>query len=145
MSERHLWPMGRVSAEISVSADLGEVCRWLIECQDSVRFDAGDLPAFGQASWLRLALPITASRAVLCAVRLIGEGDSGGCLLEGHLRFVAHPSSSDLKLSFNGRAMPTPARKGLRGENDGAADQVLGQIAIAIEQRRARTRVEIAS
>ncbi|SRR6266699_3220537 len=94
----------RISVETAASANLEEVCRWLIERRtDPLRLDAQDLPALGQGVRLVLALPLTARRAVLCAVWLLGDGDESACVLSGQLRFVAHPSSSELMVTFRGR------------------------------------------
>lgn len=99
--------MARISAQISTSADLNQVCRWLIEClHDPVHVDADHLPALGSHSRLRVARPITARRAVLCALWLIEEVDAGVCVLAGHLRFVAHPTALEIKVSFHGQARP---------------------------------------
>ena len=103
----------RISAETSAYGNLEEVCRWLIERRGNpLLLDAQDLPALGQGTRLRLAIPLTARRAVLCAIWLL-EGDAGdGCLLSGQLRFVAHPRSSEILMTFSGRtamAMTTAA------------------------------------
>ena len=104
MQEDRTLTVSRISAETSASAALDEVCRWLIARQGNpVRLTVDDLPALGQDCWLRLALPISAPRAVLSALWLVAEMDATECLLVGHLRFVAHPTKSDLRLSFNGR------------------------------------------
>jgi len=47
-----------------------------------------------------LAVPMTARRAVMCALWLLDDGSA--CLLSGQLRFVAHPSASDVTVSFSG-------------------------------------------
>jgi hypothetical protein len=105
MQEFSPFAVARILAETSTSADLDEVCRWLIRCQvKSVRLDVGDVPALTQGGRLRLAPPIRAARAVLCAVWLLEDVEHGDCLLAGHLRFVAHPTGSDIRLSFRGRA-----------------------------------------
>ena len=84
---------GRVSAETSASADLDDVCRWLIERQGNpVHLDVEDLPALRQGTRLRLALPVTGRRAILCALLLPDDGAAGATLLAGQLRFVAHPT-----------------------------------------------------
>jgi hypothetical protein len=84
--------MARISTQISASADLNQVIRWLIECQsDPMSLEARHLPALGRGSRLRVARPVTAPRAVLCALWLVEELDAGVCLLAGHLRFLAHP------------------------------------------------------
>ena len=94
----------RISAETSASSSLDEVCRWLIERRTSpLRLEAQDLPALGQGASLRLAVPMTARRAVLCGIWLVEEGAAGACLLSGQLRFVAHPSLSDITVTFSGR------------------------------------------
>jgi hypothetical protein len=94
----------RISVETTASANLDEVCRWLIERRsDPLRLDAQDLPALGQGVRLVLALPLTARRAVLCAVWVLADGDESLCVLSGQLRFVAHPSSSELMVTFRGR------------------------------------------
>src|ERR1700680_1319111 len=97
--------VARISAEASASAHLDDVCRWLIECQSNpVRLNVDSVPALGQDSWLMLAPPITAPRAVLCAVWMLEDIDAGGCLLAGQLRFVAHPTDSAIRMSFGGRS-----------------------------------------
>lgn len=124
--------VARVSAETSALADLDEVCRWLIQRQvNPVRFDSIDLPALGQGSRLRLALPITAPRAVLCALWLLEETDPGGCLMVGQLRFVARPAGSDVRLSFSGRTATAMGSVLLRRANE-AAQQLVGVIAASI-------------
>jgi hypothetical protein len=139
MNEDRPMLIARVSAEMSALADLSEVCRWLIECQyNPVRLDAGHLPALGQHSWLRVARPITAPRAVLCTLWLIAEVEGGGCLVAGTLRFVAHPTGSDVRLSFDGRAVPT-------GEGNRAALQLLELIAASIGRPPADAYGEMAS
>lgn len=128
--------IARISAQISASADLNQVCRWLIECQhDPVHVDAGHLPALGSNSRLRVARPITARRAVLCAVWLVEEVDAGVCVLAGHLRFVAHPTAPEIKVAFDGQARP----------NIGAtALQLLELIAASIKRLSPLAVVEIA-
>jgi hypothetical protein len=124
--------VARVSVETSALADLDEVCRWLIQRQvNPVRFDALDLPALGQSSWLKLALPITAPRAVLCALWLLEEMTPGGCFMVGQLRFVARPTGSDVRLSFSGRTATAMGSVLLRQAND-AAQQLVGVIAASI-------------
>ncbi len=92
----------RVFAETSASVSLDEVCRWLSGFRSNqLQLDVDDLPAIGRRARLRLALPVTARRAVLCAVSLIDDA-AGGCLLSGQLRFVAHPTASDINVSFHG-------------------------------------------
>src|SRR5258708_25245876 len=123
-----------ISAETSASADLDDVCRWLIECQaNPVRLDARDVPALGQGTRLRLALPVTSPRAVLSTVSLLEDVDAGGCLLTGHLRFVAHPTDPDIKLSFIGRAETALGSSAIRRQAAHAARGLLDVIAAAIE------------
>ncbi|MHB8587436.1 MAG: hypothetical protein ACYDA0_01130 [Candidatus Dormibacteraceae bacterium] len=129
--------VARISAEVSASADLNEVCHWLIACQyNPVRLDADRMPALGRHSWLRVALPITAPRAVLCTLWLVEEVKAAGCLLAGTLRFVAHPTSSDIRLSFDGRTAATPRPGCGLGQGDNAARQLLELIAASIERPR---------
>jgi len=130
----------RLAAEMSAAADLHEALGWLIERQHNpVRFGIDNLPALGQDCWLKLALPITAPRAVICAAWLIEDVDDGACVLAGHLRFVGHPTGLDTRLSFSGRsATPT-------GTGHDAARQLLGVIAASIEGRSTSARAEIAS
>jgi hypothetical protein len=103
----------RISVETSASASLEAVRSWLTERRGNpLRLQAHDLPALGQGARLALAVPMTARRAVLCAIWLLEDADAGGCLLSGQLRFVAHPSSSNIMLTFRGRtamAMTTGA------------------------------------
>jgi hypothetical protein len=130
----------RLSAETSAPADLNEALGWLIERQyNPVHFGLDDLPALGQDCWLKLALPITAPRAVICALWLIEDIDDGACVLAGYLRFVGHPTGVDTRLSFSGRsATPTDA-------GHDAARQLLGVIAASIESRSTLARASIAS
>ena len=100
--------VARVSAEIFASTDLAEVCEWLIERQHNpVRLHADHLPALGRHTRLRVARPITARRAVLCTLWLIEDADGGDCLVAGTLRFVSHPTASDVRLSFEGLMVRT--------------------------------------
>ena len=138
MQEDRTLAVSRISAETSASAALDEVCRWLIARQGNpVRLTVDDLPALGQDCWLRLALPISAPRAVLSALWLVAEMDATECLLVGHLRFVAHPTKSDLRLSFNGRTAAAIRSGLLRGHADHTARQLLELIAQSIESHRA--------
>ncbi len=124
-------PVARVSAETSASAGLDEVCRWLVECQGNpVRLD---VPALGQGTRLLLESPMTAPKAVLCALWLLEDVEAGACVLAGHLRFVAHPTGSPIKLSFTGR-IATAMRSDLLRQADHAARQLLQLIVEAIER-----------
>jgi hypothetical protein len=139
MNEDRLRLVARISAEINALADLSEVCRWLIECQyDPPRLDADRLPALGRHSWLRVARPVTAPRAVLCTLWLVECGEGGGCLVAGTLRFVGHPTASEVRLTFDGRAIPT-------GREDRAALQLVELIAASIGRPRDLTYGEKAS
>jgi hypothetical protein len=128
--------MARISTQISASADLNQVIRWLIERQsDPMILDARHLPALGRGSRLRVARPVTAPRAVLCALWLVEELDAGVCLLAGHLRFVAHPTAPEIKVSFDGHARP---------QIGDATLQLLELIAASIKRLGPLARVEIA-
>ncbi|HKB34616.1 MAG TPA: hypothetical protein VKF16_12205 [Candidatus Dormibacteraeota bacterium] len=125
--------VARISAELSASTGLTEVCAWLIESRHHpVRLEAGHLPALGRRSWLSVARPITAPRAVLCTLWLLDELERGSCLVAGKLRFVGHPTASDVRMSFDGRAIRT-------GHGDNAARQLLEVIVASIEKTAART------
>lgn len=130
----------RLSAETSAPANLDEAIRWLIEWQHNpVHLAVADLPALGQDCRLRLGIPITAPRAVICAIWLIEDVDDGECMLAGHLRFVGHPTGPHTRLSFSGRsAAPTEA-------GHEAARQLLGVIATSIGSRSKPLRTAIAS
>jgi hypothetical protein len=122
--------VARISAEIFALTNLNKVCEWLIELQHKpVRLNAEHLPALGQHNWLRVARPITAPRAVLCTLWLLEEVEVHFCLLAGTLRFVGHPTASEVRLSFDGRMRST-------GEADNAARQLLELIASSIERPR---------
>lgn len=124
-----------ISAETSASADLDDACRWLIECLATpVRLDVRDVPALGQSTRLRLALPVTAPRAVLSTVSLLEDVDAGGCLLTGHLRFVAHPTGGGIRLSFIGRAETAMGSSAIRRQAAHAARELLDVIAALIER-----------
>ncbi len=117
------------------SVDLREACRWLVECLGKpLRFDATRLPALGRHSRLRVEPPITAPRAVLCTLWLVEDVDGGACLLAGHLRFVAHPKASGVRLAFDGRTAATAPPKETHAHADNAARQLLVQIAAAIKR-----------
>src|SRR5260370_31057377 len=93
----------RISVETSASTDLDQVVRWLLECRaNPLRLEADHLPSLGQGARLMLALPMTARRAVLCALWLLEDGAAAACLLSGQLRFVGHLNATDLTLSFSG-------------------------------------------
>jgi hypothetical protein len=127
--------LARLSAEASVSAGLDAAWRWLIECQRTpLRLNADDLPALGQDSMLRLTIPITAPRAVLCALWLFEDADTGSCLLAGHLRFVAHPKGSQIRLNFNGRVTATSGGGLHPSDADTAARQLLELIGESIQR-----------
>jgi hypothetical protein len=134
MQEDRSLVVTRISAEASAAARLDEVCRWLIESQGMpVRLGVGDIPALGQVCWLRLGRPIVAPRAVLCALWLLDDIDGGGSLLAGQLRFVAHPTACEIRMSFSG-GTATVLRYGLvNGQANHAARQLLGVIAGSIQ------------
>lgn len=149
MQGGHQLVVARISAETSASAHLTAVFRWLIEAQHKLlRLVAEELPALGQASRLRLGRPITAPRALLCALWLLEDEDGGGCLMAGQLRFVAHPTSSDVRMSFSGGTM-TVMRPGpvwnQSGQAEHAARQLLQAIAGSIERPADRGVFEVAS
>ena len=145
MEDRRL-AVARISAEASASAALDEVCRWLIARQSNpVRLDVDDLPALGQDCWLRLAVPVTAPRAVLCALWLLEDVDAGGCLMSGHLRFVAHPTGPDIRLSFSGRTATAVPPSLLHGQANHAARQLLELIAASIERPLTAIRPSLAA
>jgi hypothetical protein len=144
MQEDRALIVARMSAETSASASLDDVWRWLIRCQTSpVRLEVDDLPALGQGTRLRLALPLSAPRAVLCTLWLLEDGDAGACLLAGQLRFVAHPTASEIKLSFNGRsAMPMRSDR-VGPQSDHVARQLVMVIAESIERPSALARAAV--
>jgi hypothetical protein len=119
----------RVSVETTASAELAEVCRWLIEVRSPVGLGVDALPAIGQASRLRFDLPLVAPRAVLCSLWLHEEGDPGGCLLAGQLRVVAHPNAPGVRMSFSGHTSSAMRSSQLRRGADDAARQLLEVIA----------------
>jgi hypothetical protein len=128
--------VARISAETSAAARLDAVCRWLIESlAKPMRLGAEHVPALGQDSWLRLALPITAPRAVLCGLWLLEDIDTGGCLLAGQVRFVAHPTEPGIRMSFSGQSAAVLRYGALEGQADHAAHQVLETIAATIERQ----------
>jgi hypothetical protein len=127
--------VARISVETSAAVDLGAVSRWLIERQGSpLSFGAGDLPALGQKTLLRLAPPVTAPRAVLCALWLLEDLGAGGCLLAGHLRFVAHPTGSAIRMSFIGRTAEAMRSVSLGRQADLAARQLIELISDSIQR-----------
>jgi hypothetical protein len=142
--DRPMW-VARISAEVFASTDLHAACRWLIECQYSpVRLDAERMPALGRHSRLRVALPITAPRAVLSTLWLVDDVESGICLLAGTLRFVAHPTTPVIRLSFDGRTAAATRPVGPQGRPDDAALQLLEHIVSSIGRSSPLALVEIA-
>jgi hypothetical protein len=137
MNDRRPSMLARISAETSVSAHLHEACRWVIESQtDQVRLAVDDLPALGCGSTLIVGRPITAARAVMCALWLLEDVVGGACLLAGRIRFLAHPTDSGIRLSFSGRAA-TATESGLPlGQADHAARQLLDVVAKSLGRRR---------
>jgi hypothetical protein len=133
-----------MSAETSATASLDDVWRWLIRSQSNpIRLDVDDLPALGQGTRLRLALPLSAPRAVLCTLWLLEDDDAGACLVAGQLRFVAHPTESEIRLSFNGRsAMPVRSDRVSR-HSDHVARQLVTVIAESIERPSALARAAV--
>lgn len=128
--------VARISAEISAWTDLAEVCEWLIQRQyNPVRVHAAHLPAIGLSTRLRVARPITARRAVFCTLWLLEDADGGGCVAAGTLRFVSHPTASDVRLSFAGLMVRTT-----RG--DDAALQLLELIASSVARRESAWQIE---
>jgi hypothetical protein len=129
--------VARISAERQTAAGLDDVFRWLVEHQGTAtRLDVEELPALGQHSWLRLALPITAPRAVLCTLWVVDAVVAGECLLAGHLRFVAHPTVSDVRLSFSGRTAVAMRSGDFFGQADQAVRELLEVIGRSIERPR---------
>jgi hypothetical protein len=136
MQEARWSNVERVAAESSTPAGLDDVVYWLLARHGSaMRLDVEQVPALGQPSWLRLALPITAPRAVLCTLWVVDDVVAGECLLAGQLRFVAHPNRSDLRLSFSGRTAVAMRSGALRGQAGQAARQLLEVIGRSIEPR----------
>jgi hypothetical protein len=145
MNEHRLPLVAPISAEMLVSTDLDDVYRWLVECHyNPVRLDAVHLPAIGQHTWLSVGPPITARRAVLCTLWLVELVEGGGCLVAGHPRFVAHPTTSDVKVAFDGRTAAAP-RTEVPSAGGNVARQLLVQVAAAIERTQPLAQIEMAS
>ncbi len=64
--------------------------------------------------------------------------------MAGQLRFVAHPTGSDVRMSFTG-GTTTAMKHGPLAQADHAARQLLQAIAGSIERRGDRIGVEMAS
>jgi hypothetical protein len=130
----------RVFAETSTSANLDDVCRWLIERQSNpLRLAIDDVPALGQGARLKLARPLTARRAVLCGLWLVEDVDSEACLLAGQLRFVAHPTASEIAVSFSRRAAMAMTSAMVYRRAHHAVGQLLQVIAESIQALAALT------
>jgi len=124
----------RISVETSASANLVDVSRWLLEARGNpLLLEAGHLPSLGQGARLMLAVPMSARRAVLCAVRLL-EDSAGACLLSGQLRFVAHPNGSDVTMSFSGHTAMAMTSGFLYRQAHHAVAELLQLIAESISQ-----------
>ncbi len=125
----------RISAETTASASLVDVSRWLIERRSNpLRLKADHLPSLGQGARLMLAAPMTARRAVLCAVTLLEDGAAGACLLSGQLRFVADPHGPEVTLSFRGHAAMSMTSGFLYRQAHHAVGELLQLIAESIPQ-----------
>ena len=131
----------RISVETSASANLDQVVRWLLERRGNpLRLEAYHLPSLGQGARLMLAVPMTARRAVLCALWLLEDGAAGGCLLSGQLRFVAHPIEPDVTVSFRGHTAMAMTSGFLYRRAHHAVGELLQLIAESISQPAAITR-----
>ncbi len=131
----------RISVETAASANLVEVSRWLLEARSNpLRLEAGQLPSLGQGARLMLAVPMTARRAVLCALWLLEDSAAGACLLSGQLRFVAHPSGSEVTVSFSGHTAMVMTSGFLYRQAHHAVGEMLQLIAESIPQPAAITR-----
>ncbi len=125
----------RITVETSASANLDEVCRWLLECRaNPLRLEVEHLPSLGQGARLMLAVPMIARRAVLCALTLLEDGAAGACLLSGQLRFVADPRGSDVTLSFSGHTAMSMTSGFLYRRAHHAVGELLQLIAESIPQ-----------
>jgi len=125
----------RITVETSASANLDDVCRWLLECRATpLRLKAEHLPSLGQGVRLVLDVPMTARRAVLCALTLLEDGAAGACLVSGQLRFVARPSGSDVTLSFSGHTAMAMTTGFLYRQAHHAVGELLQLIAESIPQ-----------
>ncbi len=89
---------------------------------------------------MMLAVPMTARRAVLCALWLLEDGAAGGCLLSGQLRFVAHPIEPDVTVSFRGHTAMAMTSGFLYRQAHHAVGELLQLIAESISQPAAITR-----
>jgi len=131
----------RISVETSASANLVEVSRWLLEARSNpVRLEAEHLPSLGQGARLMLAVPMTARRAVMCALWLLEDGAAGACILSGQLRFVAHPSGSEVTMSFSGHTAMAMTSGFLYRQAHHAVGELLQLIAESIPHPTAVTR-----
>lgn len=135
----------RISVVTSMAANLAEVSRWLLECRSKpLQLAAEHLPSLGQGARLMLAVPMTSRRAVLCALWLLEDGVAGACLLSGQLRFVAHPSTPGLTLSFSGHAAMAMTSGFLYRQAHHAVGELLQLIAESIPQPAAARPVQVA-
>ena len=89
---------------------------------------------------MMLAVPMTARRAVLCALWLLEDGAAGACLLSGQLRFVAHPNAADLTLSFSGHTAMAMTSGFLYRQAHHAVGELLQLIAESLPQPAAIAR-----
>jgi hypothetical protein len=119
----------QIFAETSASASLDEVGRWLLGYRSNqLQLEAEDLPALGQRVRLRLAVPLSARRAILCAVSLFDDV-ADAILLSGQLRFVAHPTGRDINVSFNGHTAKAMSSVVLRRRAQHAVAELVDVIA----------------
>jgi hypothetical protein len=72
---------------------------------------------------------------VFCTLWLLEDADGGGCVAAGTLRFVSHPTASDVRLSFAGLMVRT-------ARGDDAALQLLELIASSVARRESAWQTE---
>ena len=119
----------QIFAQTSASASLDEVSSWLLGYRSNqLQLDAEDLPALGQRVRLRLELPLTARRAILCTVSLFDDV-ADAVLLSGQLRFVAHPTGPDITVSFSGHTTNAMSSGALRRRAQRAVAELVELIA----------------
>jgi hypothetical protein len=123
-----------IFAETSATASLDEVDAWLLGYRSNqMRLDADDLPALGQRVRLRLAIPVTARRAILCAVSLFDDV-AGVILLSGQLRFVAHPTGPHINVGFSGNTTRAMSSVLLRRRAQRAVTELVEVIAESLSR-----------
>ena len=100
--------VGGIHSETTVHASLSDIYLWLAKYRGG-QVDASRLfPAAPTRDVsLHVGLPISAARAVICAMWLVEKPGSPTPLLAGRIRGLMNPRDASVQLRFDGTAWPS--------------------------------------